>query len=592
MDPKVAHQASPTNIGLQLSSAAAARHLGYVTHAEFAERIRRVLETIQRMPRHRGHLYNWYDTRTLDILAPNYVSTVDSGNLAAALITLKQELAAMPRQAVIGPQVLAGLRDHVTLIASLLPQSMRGGEIMPCLASLLRLLDSKPTNLLFWRGLLGDITVVVQELNLHLDWACRYLAPQSAQTAEELRYWQRSLQQRVDSALAELCSLAPWMAHPFHEELRARAANPAFQELMEIASGIPVLGDLADTYDALECAVESLLARPAGAGFRAALERLLGQIASARTRAGRLMDQFAACSRTASRLALGMDFRFLLDGERNLLRIGYDVASGRLDDSYYDLLASEARTAVFFAVAKGDAPREVWFSLGRKITSFRGFRTLMSWSGSMFEYLMPSLFMKTFAPTLLYEMLTGVVRIQQTYAREYGIPWGVSESACSAREADLRYRYRAFGIPAVSLRQRSEDEPADRVVVAPYASVLALLVDRATAVENLREIAGRGWMGRYGFFESIDFPVGPGEERRPDVVRSFMAHHQGMTLLALCNTLCDNVIQRRFHADPLVAAAQRLLQERARASLLPLEENAAETGGTWRDRFPSFKMEF
>jgi hypothetical protein len=350
---------------------------------------------------------------------------------------------------------------------------------MPCIASLLRLLDAKPANLLCWRGTLGDIAALVRDLNQHLDWACRYLAQRDAATSSELCYWLRALNERVDSDLRELCSLAPWMASPVQEELRARATNPSFQELIEIVSGIPTVGELADVYDAVEGAVERLLFAPVGRTFQGALGKLLPELQAARVRAAGLIDSFAARARTASHLAMEMDFRFLLDGERDLMRIGYNVASAQLDESYYDLLASEARTAVFFAVAKGDAPREVWFSLGRKITSFRGFRTLFSWSGSMFEYLMPALFMKTFTPTLLYETLSGAVRIQQTYARQYGIPWGISESACSTRDAGLRYRYSAFGIPAVSLRRRPDGDPCDHLVVAPYASVLALLVDRS-----------------------------------------------------------------------------------------------------------------
>src|SRR5262249_7746019 len=190
-----------------------------------------------------------------------------------------------------------------------------------------------------------------------------------------------------------------------------------------------------------EGCIEWLLDATVGRGLQAALRKLLHHLRLARRHAAALIDDWAASGRTASRLAIEMDFRFLLDGERDLMRIGYNAASEELDVSYYDLLASEARTAVFFAVAKGDAPREAWFSLGRKIAVFRGFRTLLSWSGSMFEYLMPSLFMKTFSPTLLNESVRGVVRVQQAYARENAIPWGISESSCATRDSGQRYRY-------------------------------------------------------------------------------------------------------------------------------------------------------
>jgi cyclic beta-1,2-glucan synthetase len=230
---------------------------------------------------------------------------------------------------------------------------------------------------------------------------------------------------------------------------------------------------------------------------------------------------------------------------------------------------------VFFAVAKGDVPREVWFSLGRKLTSFRGLRALISWSGTMFEYLMPALFMRTFAPTLLYQTMSGIVRIQQAYAREHGIPWGISESAHGTRDNGLRYGYRAFGVPAMSLQPTPAGRPS--LVVAPYATVLALLVDRSRAIKNLHDMASRGWMGRYGFFESIDFGTGRRTgDYQPTIVRSFMAHHQGMSLLALCNTLMDNIMQTRFHSDVLVAAADRLLEERIPSTFTEEEEETPE----------------
>jgi cyclic beta-1,2-glucan glucanotransferase len=241
------------------------------------------------------------------------------------------------------------------------------------------------------------------------------------------------------------------------------------------------------------------------------------------------------------------------------------------------LLASEARTAVFFAVAKGDVPCQTWFYLGRKVASFRGYRTLVSWSGTMFEYLMPSIFMKTFAPSLLGEALNGVVQVQQAFAREQNVPWGISESSCSARNRDMHYRYRAFGIPAVSL---SRTPPAN-LVVAPYASMLALMIDRQLAAKNLHSMARRGWTGRYGFFEAIDFQSGvPATRQNGTVVRSFMAHHQGMGLLALCNALLGNPMQKRFHAEPIVAAAELLLQERVPAMFAAVENQKDVIFGT------------
>jgi cyclic beta-1,2-glucan synthetase len=575
----VAHQSSPTNIGLQLTAAVAAFDFGYLNHQELAERLEKVTATLGRMERYKGHFYNWYNTRTLEILSPRYISTVDSGNLAAALLTLKQACLQVPNQPIIDVKLIAGLRDCCLRLRNMLPSSIRGTAIMRPIAGLLRLLECRPTNLLFWKGMLTDVASTVAELKPHMEWACDYLEARDSDSAAELRYWNRVLNERIQAAVEGLSSLAPWVARPCEAELRVRAANPRFQDLITAASSIPVLTEMPAAYDAVAKAAGQLLAEPetVNGTFRDCLAQLLSEIEAARARCVDLLDQFKAQSHAASRWAIDMNFAFLLDRDCDLLRIGYNAETGRFDDSYYDLLASEARTAVFFAVAKGDIGRDAWFALGRMITSFRGWRSLISWSGTMFEYLMPALFMKSFVSTLLYQTMGGVVRIQQAFARDYGIPWGISESACSSRDDGLRYVYRAFGVPAVSLSSSTETRAATKapLVVAPYASVLALLVDRRTAIANLRDMASRGWTGRYGFFESIDFGTGRATGvYQPTIVRSFMAHHQGMTLLALCNTICENIMQKRFHSDPLVASAQRLLQERIPAALGPPEEES------------------
>lgn len=571
----VAYQSSPTNFGLQLTATVAAFDFGYLNHGEVAERLDNVLRTLDQMERHNGHFYNWYNTRTLEVLAPRYVSTVDSGNLAAALLTLKQACLQASHRPIIDGKLTAGLRDCCLRVRDTLPPAMRGAAVMRPLAALLRLLECQPTNLLFWKGMLTDVASVASEMNPHLDWVCEYLDARDSRASAEVRYWRDVLNERIQAAIDGLSALAPWVAGPFEAELRARATNPQFRTLIAAASSIPSLAEMPAAYDAVSKAVAQILAGNGSHSLRPALRQLQSRIESARARCLDLLDRFGEQSNAASRFAIEMNFAFLLDRECDLLRIGYSADTGRLDESCYDLLASEARTAVFFAVAKGDISRDVWFTLGRKITSFRGLRSLISWSGTMFEYLMPALFMKTFVSTLLYQTMSGVVRIQQAFARDHGIPWGISESACSSRDRGMRYAYRAFGVPAVSLSCATEPKSTTKapLVVAPYAGVLALLVDRRTAIANLRDMASRGWTGRYGFFESIDFRTGRAAGvYQPTVVRSFMAHHQGMTLLALCNATFDNIMQKRFHADPLVASADRLLQERIPSTLAPVEE--------------------
>ncbi|MGE0448850.1 MAG: glucoamylase family protein [Vicinamibacterales bacterium] len=369
---RVAHRTSPTNIGLGLLSVLAAHDLGFIDTATLVNRIDATLTTIEALDKVNGHLLNWYDTRTLEPLQPRYVSTVDSGNLAGALLTLANGL------------------------------------------------------------------------------------------------------------------------HPLAPALASRA--------------------------------EAL---------------------------------FAA-----------MDFSFLYEPTRKLFTIGYRVADaegpGRFDPSYYDLLASEARLASFLAIAKGEVPEMHWFHLGRSITSVRGVPVLLSWSATLFEYLMPLLLMRRYPDTLLDESCRMAVRRQRDYADDRGVPWGVSESAYNLVDRHGNYQYKAFGIPGLGLKRGLGDE----VVVAPYATALALPIDPRASAANLRRLAQCGLEGDYGFFDAIDFTnresdtIGSAGQTTGVVVPTYLAHHEGMTLVALANVLLEDRMVERFHADPRVRATELLLQER------------------------------
>jgi cyclic beta-1,2-glucan synthetase len=376
-EPRVAARTSPTNIGMGLLATLAAHDLGFIGTDALAERIDTTLTTMESLERFEGHLLNWYDTESLAPLPPRYVSTVDSGNLAGALMTLA-----------------GGLRE------------------------------------------IG-------------------------------------------------------------------------------------LEDLA---------------------------------------------------RRATAFADGMGFRFLYDPQRRILSIGFRLADaegpGRLDPSYYDLLASEARLASFIAIARGDLPETHWFHLGRLVTSVDGTPTLLSWSATLFEYLMPLLVMKSYPGTLLDQSCRMAVRRQQQYAAERGVPWGISECAYNIVDRHDNYQYKAFGVPGLGLKRGLGDE----LVVAPYATALAAMIEPQRAASNLRRLSGRGLAGAYGYYEALDYthttadePLGDGESAGPSrgtIVRAFMAHHQGMTLVSLANVLLGNPMVRRFHADPRVQATELLLQER------------------------------
>jgi hypothetical protein len=274
----------------------------------------------------------------------------------------------------------------------------------------------------------------------------------------------------------------------------------------------------------------------------------------------RLIEELRQTSEQAQDLASAMDFTFLLDEQRLLISVGFDAQSEELQPYFYDLLATEPRTAVFVAIAKEDIPQECWFHLDRPFTSDDGRPVLLSWTGTMFEYLMPSIWMRSYPNTLLDRASVAAVRSQQAYAKSKGIPWGISESACSKRNEAGDYHYEAFGVPNLAIK-KNESEP---LVVSPYSTFLALNVDRKSALRNLHRMDALGWFGPYGFYEAADFTNSRGHFRRAhgELVRSWMVHHQGMSLLSLANFLRNNVVQRWFHSDRRVQATELLLQEK------------------------------
>ena len=271
--------------------------------------------------------------------------------------------------------------------------------------------------------------------------------------------------------------------------------------------------------------------------------------------AARLVSVEAAARGTA----LAMKFGFLFDRDRKLLSIGYLVSEGTLDSSCYDLLASEARLASFIAIAKGDIPARNWFRLGRTVTPVAYGAALVSWSGSMFEYLMPSLVMRAPAGSLIAQTNRLIVRRQIDYAKTLGLPWGISESAYNARDLEFTYQYSNFGVPGLGLKRGL----GDNSVIAPYATALATMVDPSAAASNFERLSGVGARGRYGYYEALDYtPARLPERESVAIIRAFMAHHQGMTIVAIADALLDGAMRARFHKEPIVRATELLLQER------------------------------
>lgn len=568
----VAWRTSPTNVGLQLLAYVAAHDLGFATIAEVVRRTSDTLAAMAGLERFRGHFYNWYDIKTLEPLRPAYVSTVDSGNLAGHLLTVRTALIEMSEAPIVGPQLFDGMLDAVRLALEDLTAEAPGIEPAEAAERLRESLDAleraiglvePPIGLAGWQGSLDRLARLADEAAVCLENAtCPVrLDEGDDEPVERRRVRCEELCDSVDAAVRAvrepaglIADLAPWV-----ELLSAApsvvAERPALAPLLRL---VPSLVGLAEGLgDALADLDElAVTPDPEVAGWARALA---DGIRAARPGCVQLLATLRLDADIAREMWEHTDFKMLYDPHRHLFSIGYNLAEGHLDRSYYDLLASECRLASFIGIAKGDLPQEHWFRLGRALTRTAQGRTLVSWSASMFEYLMPLLVMRDWPGTLLDETYGSVVDRQIAYGVERGVPWGVSESAFNAKDAQLTYQYQAFGVPGLGLKRGLSDD----IVIAPYAALLALPVAPRAVLANLTELSREGAEGRYGYYEALDYTPGrvPAGERRA-VVKSFFAHHQGMAFVSLSNVLDGNRMQRRFHSDPMVASAELLLQER------------------------------
>ena len=553
---EVAQRTSPTNIGLWFTSALTASDLGYLTVDEFVERCTRTFATLSRLERYEGHLLNWYDNRTLQPLTPRYVSTVDSGNLIANLWVLQKGCEDQLNAPAIGPGCLAGLADTLSIVRE---AAGRDDSIAMPIQALRRF---------FRRSLDGHVLINQLRLALHpvqqlqdsgrwheagderAYWISALARELDAWTQVFERYlgWMETLNRPPDSFLAPLGEDAP--------KIR-RLALGTTPSLLALAQGIPA-------------PLETMLARRGTPELRPEVSGWLDQVAAeyhrSQAAAAETVQRLEQLSKAASVLSDGINMRFLYDEDRRLFGVGYVVGGPREFTSHYDLLASECRLASLVAIASGAVPIEHWFILTRPLMSTPRGQTLLSWSGTMFEFLMPLLFTRTFTNSLLDYACRQAVWLQIDYGRDNNAPWGISESAYSALDANQIYQYHAFGVPALALNPGMDDD----LVVAPYASMLALTVDPGAAIENLRRLEDLGLEGPLGFYESIDFSR---ESRRDGargvVIYAYMAHHQGMNLAALDDVLHGHAMQRRFHSDVRVRAVESLLFERVPVGRLP-----------------------
>ncbi len=562
----IAHRTSPTNISTYLLSTLSAHDLGYLDSSQLVERLGQTFESLEQLDRYRGHFYNWYDTETLRPLMPTYVSTVDSGNLAGHLLALKQGCLEVTARPIITSSALEGIGDALLSLKQELARLKAARKDLDAplfkrlelqITAFREKLQPHPSSLQSchaWMKLLDELAARATEL----EQGVRGLNKSGAMVdSAEVHYWSEAVLRTVQGHLQYLESVTPWA---MMIDLKSQISD------LNSQSGVPSLAELPEI-------CHEALPRLSGSPLAGALRRSASAAAS-------LVERLQRIAERAQQLSEEMDFSFLYDDRRQLFAIGYSVVEGRRDNSYYDLLASEARLASFIAIARDQVPQQHWFRLQRVLTTTSGGRALLSWTATMFEYLMPLLVMRTYENTLLDQTYKSVVERQIEYGAQHGVPWGISESAYNARDLKLNYQYQAFGVPGLGLKRGLSDD----LVIAPYATFLAMMVRPNEGFKNLKQLEAAGLEGSYGYYEAIDYTTSRLPERTSNpigdsalslvmnrnkhspgsgvVVRTYMAHHQGMSLVALDNLLKGFSMQTRFHLEPLVQSAELLLQER------------------------------
>ena len=551
----IAFRTSPTNIGLGLLAALTGRDMGYTGIKETVESIDRTVGTIEKLEKWNGHLYNWYDTRVLEPLHPLYVSTVDSGNFVCYLITLAEGLKRYFSVPLVDKSFARGILDTVSC-------GLGEGQERTADFSCLDFMEKDgEISLVLWNNALNEL--------------------ESGRLTADIQKpaWRAKAERMGKMFKEELSAFAPWaaLAEGIPEELLCEelaeetgslldllAENPSLERIPEINRGI------VEQIDRLNKATVKVAKEPSFAKSYAWMNEVIGAVLESDRFCRSFIDKYRQLLDRIENLSAAISFKPLYNEGRQLFSIGYNVDEKKLTNSYYDLLASEARQASYIAIARGEVPPKHWFMLGRLLTVVDRYQGLVSWSGTMFEYLMPLLLMKSYRNTLLDETYSFVIKSQEKYGRVRNMPWGVSESSFHSLDINLDYQYKAIGVPWLGLKRGLVED----AVTSPYSTFMALMVCPEDAYENIRYLKAEGLEGPYGFYEAADYtPERTNFQRKHVIIKSFMAHHEGMSLLSLNNYLNDNIMQRRFSADPEVKAARLLLQEKIPVNILFTKDN-------------------
>jgi len=565
----VATRTSPTNMGMGLTAALAAYDLGYISMSEAVERVEKTVTSMEGLQRYKGHFYNWYDTVSKTPLYPKYISTVDSGNLVGYLWLAAEALEEFKKSIIINISKLQGIDDALILSN----EEVEGlTDIKDLHSSEFKEAEKRKFN--------GQVLMKVLK---NLD--SRVTEIQRLQKGRTM-YWNMKAKRSISSCRREIEELFPWL-------------NLIIEDSAEIQSVSDKLGNLTTEVplDEMEERLEKVkeeLTRSYQIGRlndsqKEIFNKLISQLEISKKKVREFLNKIDLLIARINKIADETDFKMLYDKEREIFSIGYDAENDTLGNSFYDLMASESRQASFIAIAKGDVEQKHWFNLGRAMTKIGRMKGLISWSGTMFEYLMPLLIQRCYPGTLLEETYKGIIYGQKRYCKSRKVPWGISESAFYTFDAALNYQYKAFGVPGLGLKRGLAAE----LVISPYSTIMALQVDRKSALENIRKLMNEGFEGRYGFYESIDYT----DERIPKgkkkaVVKCFMVHHQGMSLMALDNVISNNIFQERFHRIPRVKATELLLQEKVPRRVIYNREQQFEPVEFNIEKHPSVTRKF
>lgn len=572
---QLAMRTSPTNIGFSMLSTLAASDSGYIPPDQTIDRLAHTVDTLEKVERYEGHLLNWYDIGNLQPLEPRYVSAVDSGNFLGALWALQQGLHEQYSGEVISGELFEGLRDSADILHQTISADPEFVEATKETERLLANLDRVPKRIV---DRLQLLRLCEHDIN-GIDALISAIAPADSEPA----YWSDKVLQEARHWRENADLYLEWielLGHRQDDEL----ARTAIRNIAEIADDLTFSPSLHNLSRGVAESIPILTLISEHAYDEAATlsewaSKVLASFAKAQHNARMYRVRYEQLLSRLRKLAGEINLRFLFDKERKLFTIGYNVTSGHRDNSYYDLLASEARFGGFVAIARGDVPMEHWFTMGRPHAQIGRDRVLLSWTGTMFEYLMPQLFLRSYRYSLLDKAARDAIDVQIDYGRRNKIPWGISESAFGDLDFHKTYQYKAFGVPKLGLKRILEEQ----LVVSPYSTLMAVGIAPQETVDNLRNLDRLGMLNQYGFYESIDFRRKSKRGGRSGVmIKAYMSHHQGMGFIALANFLHNNLFQRRFHADPRVRAFEPLLQEKI-PTLPPLQLTAT------RDRAPSLQ---